>query len=263
MEKICFLTKESDCELTDVQVDGETYWVKEDIADEHPLKKLKILIKEEADKINKETVEKEEADKKRKEEALNTLTEAASVLGLSKADLGRLLLGQSLSSENKETNQELEVDLTKVKPIQKAPRQDSNDGFKEVDGGLVTSVRARVSADSELPASAAAWSSVKDSEGKSVREEGKMVKRLEDGGIVEKSNMGTTVIRMEHKSGSEVDKMLRQVDENGDLVRASVAGSGTMSGARTAECNLCNGSGITRIGHKSCPKCGGTGIVTV
>lgn len=249
----CFLSDKEDCELTDVTVNGKTYWIDEEIADEHPLKKLKAMIQEKLD-----------ASEKKKEEAISAIAEAAQTLGLSKEDLGRMLLG-----DKGQAPVQTESPQTTV-PAKASPRavatNNNDDDWEEVDGTLPTNLKVRTNRVSnehgQVGGGMPAHSSFTDENGKTVSEQNKKVKKLKNG-IVEKSNMGTTVIRMEHRSGHEVDRMLRDIDEQGYLTRAAVSGTGSASGARTMECNLCGGSGITKIGHKECPKCGGTGIILI
>jgi hypothetical protein len=265
-ENKCFLTDEENCELTDVVVNGLIYLIKEEIAEEYPLKKLKEMIATRLAEKSKKEKEEQERIEKEKSDAVETIAVALKSLGVSKEDFGRFLLGQKEPEKPVPvpTLSEEESNNTKlIKPNTNQIKKDEDDGFRPVDGSLVTSTKVNAKyGDDGIGSAMPAHSSFADKEGRTVREENKRVKKLEDG-IVEKSNMGTTVIKMEHKSGSEVDKMIKQVDNEGNLIRAAVSGRGHLSGARTADCNLCGGSGITRIGYKSCPKCGGTGTVTV
>lgn len=242
--KTCFLTGKSDCDLVDITVNGLVYLISEEIADEYSLKKIKSMIEE---KVKKET----EESKKKKEEAMSKLTEAVSELGISKEELANLLLGQSQKTETKPSEEP-------SKPVKQTKPKD--DDFVEVDGEL-KSKTLPVKAESGIGSTLPAYDSVKN-EGKKVVESDKRVKKLDDGGVVEKSNMGTTVIRIMQQDPN-LEKTLSQVDDEGNLIRAAVSGSGRASGSRTVDCSLCAGSGIARIGHKTCQKCGGAGIVYV
>lgn len=245
--KSCFLTGESDCELTDLTVSGTTYWIKEDIADEYPLKKLKAMIQDKLDELQKGELEAA----KKKEEAVERIADAAKELGITKEDLGRLLLGQ--------TKPEQPDQGRLPAPQQKAKRSDK--GFAEVDGNLKTGVNAKVSADSKLPPAMPGYNQVEDREGKTVQESNKRVKKIDDG-IVQKSDFGTTVIRIDKRSGNELDRVLREVDDAGNLTRAATAGRGQFSGTNTVDCPLCRGSGVNRINYKKCAKCDGIGTIT-
>jgi len=242
--KFCIITNESDCELTDLTVDGVDYWIKEDLADELPLKKLKEMVR---NKI----LEKEQ----KKNEAIERISKAAEDLGISKEDLGRLLLGQNNNSNNSNNSQNTTNNrqLTKPKVIDK--------GFEEVDGELKNGVSARVKVEGDLPPSLPGYSSISDNDGNTIRESNKRIKKLEDG-IVQKSDFGTTVIRIDKRSGSELDRLLRSVDENGNLTRASVAGGDYVSGAKTIDCPMCRGSGVNRVNYQKCVKCDGAGTIT-
>jgi len=252
-EKCCFLTGESDCDLTDLTVDGVIYWIKEDIADEHPLKKLKQLIKDKLEELDKEKLEVEQ----KKNEAVARIAEAAKDLGISKEDLGRLLLGEKGLTQPEEP----EAQVPAVVAPKEIQARKSDKGFTEVDGDLKTGVSAKVSADNELPPAMPGYSRVEDGEGRAIHEGNKRVKKLEDG-IVQKSDFGTTIIRIDKRSGSELDKILKETDDQYNLTRAATAGSGHLSGSKTIDCPLCRGSGVNRVNYEKCAKCGGVGTIT-
>jgi len=246
-EKRCFLSNENDCELTDITVDGILYWIKEDIADEYPLKKLKQMI---IDKLNEE--------ENKKEQIVQQLTKAIEQLGISKKDLGRLLLGESQPAPEPETNNQDESNSGSKNKMVK------EDGFVEVDGELKSKIRANVRTESDVPQGGmTAYSTInhKDEEGKSVRvvETNKRVKKLENS-IITKSDFGTTSISISNRPSTEIERELRQVDSEGNLIRGSIVGDS--SGSRTSECNLCRGTGYSRANQKPCQKCGGTGFIT-
>lgn len=248
----CFLSNKTDCELTEVLINGTTYHVDENLTEEHSLKKLKEMILE---KINEESA--------KKEKAMDDLTAAVAALGISKEELGMMLLGKKAQepAAQEPATQESQVESTAViKPTTKP--QSKDEGFVEVDGTL-KSKSMNVNAEEGIGGTMPAYTNVNDKEGKKIIETNKKVKRLDDGGIVEKSDMGTTIIRVQGQDPG-LDKMLQQIDpDTGELIRAAVSGSGKASGRQTVECTLCGGSGITKIGHKTCPKCNGTGIIHV
>jgi len=254
----CFLSGKIDCELVEVPFNGIIYYVDDNLADEFSLKKLKEKIEEQ---VNKNLTEKEEKDKletEKKSKALDDIKNAAASLGLSAEALGRFLLGQT---EPVQASAPIETTAVSVPASTAVSKPKIEDGFVEVEGTL-KSKTMNVSAEEGVSGGVPAYSKVNDSDGKAVVESYKRVKRLEDGGIVEKSNMGTTVIRI-NQQDPNLDKMLKQTDENRELVRAAVSGSGRMSGGQTVDCPLCSGSGITKIGHVTCPKCGGAGMIQV
>jgi len=240
----CFIT-DKECKTTDISYEGETYYVEEELAEDNSLKKIRDMIKNKIESIQKE-----------KEDAMGMLEMACSKLGLSKEDIGRMLLGNNSAPPQVASPPENEPKVIVEKPIKV-----KDDGFQEVDGDLKSEIKANVSSEQGIGEAMPAYSTIHGEDGKSVREEGKRVKRLDDA-IITKSNMGTTVIRMDHRSGKEIESLITELDNDGNLVRASASGSGRASGQRTIDCPLCGGSGITRINHQKCPKCGGTGIIT-
>lgn len=236
---ICFITGE-ECPVTEVFYEDKQYLVKEDLADEYPLKKIREMI---ANKI-----QEEEEKKKKALEALNTAVEA---LGIDKDAFQALLLGQK-----KEPSPP-----SQLKSLRKEKKDDN---YVEVDGNLKADFRANINAEEGVDGSTIpGYSTVHDNDGKTVKEEGKRIKKPDKNTLVSEGNMGKTVIRIDHRSGSEIDKFIKNIDvETKELLRPAVTGRGHLSGLRTTECPLCRGSGITRIGEKKCPKCDGTGFLT-
>lgn len=248
----CFLT-DKECQVIDISYDGSTYFVDEAIADENPLKKIREMIQDKIDKTNKE-----------KSEALDLLSQACDKLGISKEALGNLLLGKENKSTTAEPTSSEKTTKSEHKSEQtknKLKNQD-DDGFIPVDGSLKSDIKTSVNSEEGIGAALPAYNTVHDKDGSSIREEGKKVKRLDDA-VISKSNMGTTVIRMDHRKASEIEPLLKQVDGNGNLVRAATSGRGFLSGAKTIDCPMCQGSGIARIGYQKCPKCDGSGLITV
>lgn len=237
----CYLSDKTDCKLTEVTVDGILYFINEEIADEYSLKKLKEQI-----------LEKKKEKEQEKEQALETITKACESLGIDKEALARLLLGQKEPSQPSQPSQ----------PDQSQRKIQKDDGFIEVDGTLKSSIKANINAEEGVSATIPAYSRVTDKDGNLISEEGKKIKKVDDA-LISKSSMGTTVIRIDHRNGNEIDKVLKQVDENYNLVRASVSGRGFMSGSRTIDCPLCGGSGISKINSNKCPKCDGIGSILI
>lgn len=249
----CFLTGESDCELVEIFHNGQTYMIKEEITDNNSFKKLKELINiKVAENQEKEKLEAEEAQKK-KTEALDQLKGICETLGVDAKQLGSFLLGNTAPSHESQTKTPSPTSVDSLK--------NQDDGFREVDGSLSSSLRAKVTVEEGVGASMPAYTTVKDGD-KTIKEEQKKVKRIDDGTVVERSNMGTTILKIDHHNGNELTRILSEVDENGNLVRAAVAGSGTNSGQKTVDCPLCGGTGIARIGHQTCKKCNGAGVIT-
>lgn len=246
MKNSCYLSEKEDCELTEVTVNGETFYVDEEIADEFSLKKLKQKILE-----KKEKKDEKEQEKK---QAFETITKACESLGIDKEALAKLLLGKQDEPANQPASQPAS------QPAK--TKQNNEDDFIEVDGVLKSSIRANVNSEEGVSAAMPAYTIVKDNDGKSIVEEGKKIKKTDDA-LITKSSMGTTVIRIDHRNGNEIDKMLKQVDEDYNLTRASVSGRGYMSGRRTIDCPLCGGSGISKVNNSKCPKCDGVGSIFV
>lgn len=255
----CFLTDETDCDLIDVTVNDSTYYVSEDLADELPLKKLRAKITDKVEKDKKEAEEKEAEAAKKRLDALSTLKGVIGDLGISKEDLAALLLGQK--PEEAAAVAELTAAATRpAKQANTAPTK-LDEGFKAVSGDLKGSSSSAALGDG-VSASMPAYASVNDGDGKSVQEEGKTQKIIDNGsGTITRSNLGTTIIKVSgHDNG--LNKMLQQTDAEGNLIRSSAL-NGQGAGRATTECPLCRGSGITRIGAKTCPKCEGVGIVNL
>lgn len=238
----CFLTGE-ECIVTDVSYNDKVYWIKEDTADEYSLKKLREMI---ASKL------KEEEEKRQK--ALDALNEAVKALGIDQEAFKALVEGKPNQTQTQEQPRKQQSTETK--------KDNKDDDYEEIEGDLKSPIRARVSAEEGIGAGMSAYTKVEDPEGKRVVEENKKKKRIDDG-LITKGSLGTTVIKLNNQNSHELNKMLSQVDEEGNLIRAAVSGgNGKASGINTVECSLCRGSGITRIGNKTCPKCGGVGLVT-
>lgn len=243
----CFITGKVDCDLTEIMFEGKVYMIDEELADEHPLKKVKQMISDKLSEVEKD-----------KEDALAMLGTACEKLGINKADLGRLLLGGGAQPEAAAPAATPETPAVTAEVV----TIDKESGFEEVDGSLQTKSNPNVNAEEGISVGGQAYARVNDEEGRSIVEDNKKIKRLDDA-VVTKSSMGTTVIRMDHRKAHEIEPLLKQVDSDGNLVRAASSGKGYLSGQKTIECPLCRGSGITRVGYKKCPKCGGTGIITV
>lgn len=242
----CFISGETDCKLTVITYNGVDYNIKEELSEEYSFKKLKEMID---DKIEKE--------KEKKLEAISSLKEICKTLDVPLDKLGKFLLGEDHKEDKKP-----EVANEDVKPKDiKTNKVNKDDGFKVVDGSLITKVGVKVNTSEGVSGSLPAYSGVRDENDKQVIEEDKRVKRIDDNTIVERSkNMGTTTIKINQQNSREIEKMLREVDDENNLVRGAVAGG---SGGRTIECSLCRGTGITRTGHKICVKCGGTGFINL
>ena len=246
----CFITGEKDCELTEINYNSKVYLISDAICEEMSFKKLCEMI----NKKEEEILEKSKEEENKKNDTLNKIKELCAVMGITPQALSDLIGGSPNQTTNNVTPKEIAESAVK----KCAPRKP--DGFKEVDGSLRSDIKIAVKSEGELPGAMPGYSSVKDGD-RTIRETNKKVKRVNENTIVEKSDMGTTVIQIDHRSGREIEQMLRQVDENGELVRAAVAGSGRVSGKQTISCPLCGGTGISKIGYENCKKCEGSGII--
>jgi hypothetical protein len=229
----CFISDNED-NLTDIIVNGTIYKISEKLTEDYPLKQIKDMI------LKKIT---EEEDKKKN--ALLIIESALSTLGISKEAFGHLLLGG-----NKPLPQNVPQNIPQTTP------QDKDDGFKEVDGSLKSVIRANIHTEDGVAGVRPAYNDIKDKDKKSVIEEGKKVKNIGENTTISKSNMGTTIVTITDND-PKLDKLLRQVDGNYELVRKNI------SGGQAAECSFCDGTGITKIGSKLCPKCKGSGFINL
>lgn len=246
----CFIT-DKECVVTEIIYEGKEYLVSEDLADEFPLKKIKTQI---AEKIT--------AEEEKKKQALEVLKSAAAALNIDPAAMEALIIGGQRPAPAEPATEASAPKQNQLKSLRKPKKEGEDNGFKEVDGNLKADFQANVNLDEGVGAGMPGYSSVHGEDGRLVKEEGKRVKK-KDNALVSESNMGKTVVRIDHHSGYEIDKMIKQIDaETKELLRPAITGRGHLSGIKTVECSLCRGSGITRVGEQKCPKCDGTGFLT-
>jgi len=248
MPKSCIISGSTD-NLTDISVDGETYWISEEIADEYSLKKLRELIKE---KINEKLAEK---DNKRKL-FLQKMEEVADSLGISKeeaiAAFGVGPTDKPAKSPQETPEQTATPEQAAVKP---KPKSKSDEKFVEVPGNLTSKINASINDESGGSASTMpAYGRVEDEKGQQVVESNKRMRKLDDDTIMTKSDFGESQISIVPQNSHEIGQYLTQVSEEKDLVRGNISGR---NAAR--ECTMCRGTGFHPITKKLCPRCKGLG----
>ncbi len=253
MSDKCYLTGATE-KLMQVVVDGTTYYVSEEIGDSCSAKQLNEKIR---------TKKSEEGNKVSC--ILAQMDDMAKTMGVSKEDLIKIL-GGKLPGEIREVEavvEKAEPKLTLVK-VQPQPQQPKDDGFREVQGGLTSPIRARVNIDNSqgaISGSVPAFSSVRDNNSKVVIESDKKVKTVGEGNnktLITKSNMGTTAIKVGGRKADEINKTISQLDHDHNLVRKSITGG---PGSQGSECPVCRGTGFTQINQSTCIKCDGVGVI--
>ena len=261
MANVCFLTGATE-KLIDVTVDGTVYWVTEEIADSCSMKQLN-------EKIRAKVAE----GKNKKASLLASIEEMAKTHGCSREELIAVLGGKMQTDEVIEPEVESEPETPKMQQqvIPRSPLgatkkdkpKSQDDGFREVDGGLISPIRAGVrienSSDSghQIAGSMPAHST-------SIKEEGKKVKTIKGDKntgdtMIIKSNMGTTAIKVNSKDAYHLNKTISEVDRSTQyLVRKNITGGVGNAGN---ECPMCRGTGFTLINNSTCPKCDGVGVI--
>lgn len=119
----------------------------------------------------------------------------------------------------------------------------SDDGFKPIDGSIVSTIKANVVAEEGV-------SGAMPGHSLPVVEKNKKAK-IVDGTAITKGEFGETQIIIRNVNSKDTDNQLRTVQDY-ELVHHA---------KKSRQCPLCKGSGIT-IGRQ-CGKCKGAGIITI
>jgi hypothetical protein len=231
----CFLTgKEGD--VVSITVDGNNYDILEDYADEKTMKQLKEEIRQ-----------KVESEKDKQSLILSKLDDMAAEMGMSKDELIMVMGGGKPKEELKEE--------PKSQPNQK-PKNDDGLQFREVeDTGLKSEIKVNIVAGDGVSAGGSAYSTVKDGDGKLVTESDKKIAKIDDGHIVEKSNMGTTHMSIVVNSSKDINDIITATDDEHNLIRSNITGRSN----KARDCPMCRATGITM--KQTCPKCKGSGFI--
>lgn len=249
MTNTCFISGTSD-KLMRISVDGKEYFVSEDIADSCTAKQLN-------EKIRTKLVE----TANKKVSILAQVDDMAKGMGVSKEELIKILGGVMPGSEPFKSTVEPEESTpapSKMVAV-KIEKKDQDEGFRSVEGGLVSPIRSRVNIEGEgISGTVPGYSVVKDGSNKAVVESDKKVKTIGNNTMIIKSNMGTTAIQVNSGDATKINKSISQTDAYGNLVRKSATGG---HGSQGSECSLCRGTGFTTINQQTCPKCNGVGFI--
>lgn len=233
----CFLT-DKEGNVVNITVDGNNYDILEDYADEKTMKQLKTEIRV-----------KIENDKNKQSLILSKLDDMAAEMGMSKDELIMVMGG--VKPKDVESEPEPESEPKKV-----AKREDDGLQFRDVEeSGLKSEIKANVVSGDGVSAGGSAYSTVKDKDGKLVTESDKKIAKIDDGHIVEKSNMGTTHMSIVVNSSKDINDIITATDDEHNLIRSNITGRSN----KARDCPMCRGTGITM--KQTCPKCKGSGFI--